>query len=129
MAFCGRALLITGRSGAGKSLTALRMLAGGAALVADDRTELRLEDAQVIARAPAGLPEAIEVRGMGLLGARLAGPTPVAAVLDLDTTEPDRLPRHHTIAILGQDVPLFRRPDHPHVADAALQLLKGGRLD
>ncbi|MGB4827750.1 MAG: serine kinase, partial [Paracoccaceae bacterium] len=37
----GRAVLVTGPSGAGKSALALQLMALGARLVADDRTEIR----------------------------------------------------------------------------------------
>ena len=45
----GRGLLILGPSGAGKSTLALEMMAYGAALVADDRTVLRLAGDHLIA--------------------------------------------------------------------------------
>ena len=40
----GRGVLIVGPSGAGKSSLALALMALGAELVADDRTEVRLEN-------------------------------------------------------------------------------------
>lgn len=57
------AALIMGRSGAGKSALALRMMALGAHLVADDRTCLVAEGASLVASAPPSLAGLIEARG------------------------------------------------------------------
>src|SRR6185369_8888787 len=46
------ALLLTGPSGSGKSDLALRMIDGGARLVADDRVELVVEGDRLCCRAP-----------------------------------------------------------------------------
>ena len=48
----GRALLITGPSGTGKSALALQMMALGADLVADDQTLLQPRAGKLIATAP-----------------------------------------------------------------------------
>ena len=46
------AVLLRGSSGAGKSDLALRLIDQGACLVADDQTELRLADGELLASAP-----------------------------------------------------------------------------
>ena len=53
VAIQGRAVLIIGASGRGKSGLALQLMAFGAKLVSDDRTEVVLEQGKLIARAPA----------------------------------------------------------------------------
>src|SRR5690606_32729552 len=58
-------ILLRGRSGSGKSDLALRLIDGGALLVADDRVALSLEGGRVIARPPAALAGYLEVRGVG----------------------------------------------------------------
>ena len=64
----GRAVLVTGPSGAGKSALALQLMALGARLVADDRTEIRATPAGLMARCPsAAIRGLIEARGVGLL--------------------------------------------------------------
>ncbi len=60
-------VLLRGPSGAGKSDLALRLIDGGARLVADDQTELRCVDGVLRACAPESLAGKIEVRGMGIL--------------------------------------------------------------
>ena len=63
----GEAMLLRGPPGAGKSDLALRLIDGGARLVADDQALLRRADNQVLARAPAAIAGLIEVRGVGIL--------------------------------------------------------------
>lgn len=67
VAIGGRAVLIAGRSGTGKSDLALRLLDRGAALVSDDYTSVRRAGDTLIATAPAAIAGRIEVRGVGLL--------------------------------------------------------------
>lgn len=62
---CG--VLLLGESGSGKSDLALRLIALGARLVADDRTDLFVEGNTLAARAPASLTGLIEVRGVGIV--------------------------------------------------------------
>jgi HPr kinase/phosphorylase len=60
-------ILILGDSGSGKSDLTLRLIEQGALLVADDRTELFVEDGKLKARAPAALAGLIEIRGIGIV--------------------------------------------------------------
>ena len=65
-------VLLLGASGAGKSDLALRLIDDGARLVADDRVALGVQSGRLVATAPAGLPRALEVRGMGLMPVAMA---------------------------------------------------------
>jgi HPr kinase/phosphorylase len=71
----GIGLLITGKSGIGKSESVIGLLQRGASLVADDAVRLRLnEEREIIGTAPEITRSMIEVRGLGLLNvARLFG--------------------------------------------------------
>ncbi|MDE2110920.1 MAG: hypothetical protein KGJ79_07245 [Alphaproteobacteria bacterium] len=60
-------VLLLGKSGAGKSDLALRLIAAGATLVADDCCELFVSRRRLFARAPARLRGLIEVRGVGII--------------------------------------------------------------
>ncbi len=60
VAYGGRGVLILGASGRGKSALALRLMALGAVLVADDRTDLCREGDSVMARAPDAIKGMIE---------------------------------------------------------------------
>src|SRR6056297_1499672 len=100
----GRAALIRGASGQGKSGLALQLIALGATLVADDRTRLWRDGARLMADAPDTIRGRIEARGLGILHLPQTGPTPLACVVDLDRHETDRLPPlcHETV----MDLPL-----------------------
>lgn len=123
----GRALLITGASGSGKSALALQMMALGAGLIADDRTDLSLRGGAVWAACPASIAGRIEARGIGLLRADPAQPAPVAALVDLDRTEPDRLPPWRRTDVLGLDLPLILKVDCPSFPAALCRYLSHGR--
>jgi hypothetical protein len=87
----GDGVLILGASGAGKSSVALKLLAMGAQLVADDRVEL-FEDEQVLwARAPATLAGLIEARGLGIVTLPHAANARVALAVQLGSNA-GRLP-------------------------------------
>lgn len=103
------------------------MMAMGAALVADDRTELFAESGVVIARSPDAIAGLIEARGVGILKADHVETAKVVAVLDLDQTETERLPPNRDTELLGQRVPLYYTSKYPALPAAMVQLLKLGR--
>jgi HPr kinase/phosphorylase len=65
----GVGVLITGKSGSGKSETAIGLLERGAALVADDIVQVRLVGGELIARAPELSRGYLEMRGIGIINA------------------------------------------------------------
>nr|WP_318272716.1 HPr kinase/phosphatase C-terminal domain-containing protein [Paracoccus saliphilus] len=124
----GRAMVILGPSGSGKSSLALELMAAGASLVADDRTDLRLSAGQLIASAPLPLLGQIEARGIGILSAAPSPPVPVAWVCDLARSEADRLPQLRHQEWLGVRVSLVLGPYRPHLYAALRQLMLEHRL-
>jgi HPr kinase/phosphorylase len=60
-------VLLLGPSGAGKSDLALRLIALGAKLVADDRTELFVSRGRLYGRPPPTIAGMIEARGIGIM--------------------------------------------------------------
>jgi HPr kinase/phosphorylase len=122
-----RAVLIRGASGSGKSALALELLAWGCALVADDRTELTREGERLVARCPMAIRGLIEARGVGLLQAEALEEAEIAAIVDLDHQEVERLPPWREEAILGVRLPVLHKPLNGPFAAAVLQYLKGGR--
>ncbi|HTT84880.1 MAG TPA: HPr kinase/phosphatase C-terminal domain-containing protein [Rhizomicrobium sp.] len=60
-------VLILGESGAGKSDLALRLIAMGARLVADDRCDLSVTSGSLCAAVPLALAGMIEIRGVGIV--------------------------------------------------------------
>lgn len=127
VAVSGRAVLITGPSGSGKSALALALMAAGADLVADDQTEVFLEGEALMARCPPALSGLIEARGLGLLRADAVASAKVALVADLSQPEPDRLPPRRSITLLGRPVDLVLGQGNAHFPWAVLCYLKGSR--
>lgn len=129
VAFRGRGVLISGRSGSGKSGLALDLMALGAELVADDRTAVTVRDGRLIASCPPAISGRIEARFVGLLNAYAHGPAPLALVVDLDVTEDRRLPPFHSREIAGISLPVLHNIAQRHFPAAIRQYLLHGRRD
>lgn len=123
----GRGLLILGASGAGKSGLALRLIALGARLVADDRVLVDRAGRALVARAPAALAGLIEARGMGLLRAEPLAAAEIALAVDLDREAPARMPQPCEIVLIGVEIQLILGKSVPNLDVALLQRLRGGR--
>lgn len=123
----GRAILIRGASGRGKSALALQLMALGAGLIADDQVTLTRRGDRLIASCPPALRGLIEARGVGILNAAPQQPAAVAVVVDLDQVETDRLPPHRRVTIVGCEVPLIYFNDGVGFASAIVQYLRAGR--
>jgi len=88
----GRALLIEGPPGSGKSSLALALIDRGAGLIGDDGVTLEQDGDLLIASPPPNIAGLLEVRGVGLVRLAVAPPAPVALILALGGPAPDRLP-------------------------------------
>jgi len=126
VAIDGRGVLIRGASDSGKSALALQLMALGALLVADDRTNLT-KGPPVIASCPAPLHGLIEARFVGLLHAQMSEPVPLALIVDLGQFETDRLPPARSEEILGQMLPLLHNVAAPYFPGAIMQYMIKGR--
>lgn len=122
-------MLIQGASGRGKSGLALEMMARGAQLVADDGVVVRVTRQGLRLSCAPNLNGMIEARGLGLLGAIHRADAQLAAVLDLDQVESQRLPPFRETEILGQKIPLLHFFDAPYFPAGLVQYLKGGRRE
>lgn len=101
-------MLLRGPPGAGKSDLALRLIDGGARLVADDRVELRRVGPRVFASAPTALAGLLEIRGLGIVRLPEGGPAPLVLVADLDPAhEIERLPQAERCTLCGIALPLL----------------------
>jgi serine kinase of HPr protein (carbohydrate metabolism regulator) len=103
----GRAVLIAGPSGSGKSDLALRLLDRGFTLVSDDRTIVRRDGERLVASAPDTIKGKLEVRGVGIVDVESASDVPLALVVEL-TSDIERLPDDsRERLILGAGIPLI----------------------
>ncbi|MDP4574631.1 HPr kinase/phosphatase C-terminal domain-containing protein [Qipengyuania sp. G39] len=118
VAIGGRALLIEGAPGVGKSSLALALIDRGAVLIGDDAIELVVQDGALIAAPPPNTSGLIEVRNIGLVELPTAR-APVALVLKLDPDAP-RFPMEVPTTVMADIfVPLL--PFAPGDATQALR--------
>ncbi len=105
----GVGVLLRGPSGSGKSDLALRLIGGGARLVADDQVELKPAGGHLSATAPAAIAGLLEVRGLGPVPVATAASAQLGLVYDLVESEAvERLPADTTVAYEDVRVPLLR---------------------
>jgi len=124
VAIDGRAVLLRGASGSGKSDLGLRLIDAGGRLVADDQSELRRLGGMIVVRAPATIAGLIEVRGVGLFRVDALAEAPVALIADLVATETiERLPAPRSETILGIALPVIAVAPFEASAAAKLRLL------
>jgi len=123
VAIDGAAVLIRGAPGAGKSDLALRLIDGGAALVADDQVELEARGDELWARAPARLRGRLEVRGLGIVELPAVDAARVVLVVDLSAPdEVERLPETGYATLAGAALPRLRLAPFEASAPAKLRL-------
>ena len=106
VAIGGRAVLIGGRSGRGKSDLALRLIDRGARLVSDDYTFVRQVRGKLLATAPDTIAGKIEVRGVGILEFPAERDVPVALFVDLDLDATRLPPAGEVRMVVGVSVPV-----------------------
>ena len=107
VALDGRAVMISGPSGSGKSDLALRLLDRGFTLVSDDQTIVRRSGEQLIASSPPTISGKLEIRGVGIVAMDHVDDVPLALLVEL-TSEIQRLPDDsRERPILGVALPLI----------------------
>lgn len=121
----GIGVLIMGKSGTGKSETAIGLLERGAALVADDMVRVRWANGELTATAPELSRGYIEIRGIGIVNvANLFGLTSIRPEKRLDLVvqltshanlnDVDRVGiQQQTYEVLGQPVAMVEIPVAP----------------
>lgn len=125
----GRGLLIFGAAGSGKTGLVLELLALGATLIADDRTELHPDGAGVAMRAPEAIAGLVEIRGAGILRVAERGASaPLWLAADLDRSASGRMPPRRSRRLCGVETPVLDIRDMPARAAALMAILRAGIL-
>lgn len=124
----GIGVLLRGSPGSGKSDLALRLVDGGAFLVADDLTLLIREAGLLVARLPDGAPPEtrgrLEIRGIGLVPVQAIDSAPLGLVVELKPqSEIERLPAAAQWHCLGLEIPVIALDPRPASAAAKLRLV------
>jgi HPr kinase/phosphorylase len=121
IAGCG--VLLLGEPGAGKSDLALRLIADGALLVADDQTVVEIAEGALLARAPSPILGLIEVRAVGIGRAPVMRATRLKLAVQLVSEAPERMPEPRTWSLPGAEQPRIRLVDlAPFEASAPAKL-------
>ncbi len=117
VAIDGRAVLIEGPPGSGKSGLALALIDRGAKLVGDDGVWIEAEGTRALVSPHPRIAGLIEVRNVGLLTMPVAARVPLALVLVLDPAAPRHVEAAEATERAGIAVPLIRLwPDSPVLA-------------
>jgi serine kinase of HPr protein (carbohydrate metabolism regulator) len=130
VAIDGHGVLLRGPSGCGKSDLALRLIDGGASLVADDHTDVEALGGRLIGRAPGEIKGLLEARGLGILRVDPLDSVELVAVVDLVAADDvARMPEPSRIEILGVALPVFKlvsfEPSAPAKVRLAVRLATG----
>ena len=107
VAIGGRAVLIEGRSGSGKSDLALRLIDRGAFLVSDDQVIVRRDGARVLATPPDTIAGKLEIRGLGIVSLPAERDVPVGMIVTLVESEVERMPEDTTRDVTGVELPVI----------------------
>lgn len=103
-----KGILFIGPSGAGKSDLALRLLDGGATLIADDYTQVCVQDGHAILSPPKEIEGMLEVRGVGLMKVPFARDIQLHFVFDLEQFQKiERMPIMETLSYEEVEIPKY----------------------
>jgi serine kinase of HPr protein (carbohydrate metabolism regulator) len=105
-----RGVLLRGPSGSGKSDLALRAMAAGWRLVADDRTLVWRSGEGLYGRAPQSLQGLVEARSLGVLRTQVMQMAQLTLVVDCapHPAALERVPEEGTVNVLGANLPCVR---------------------
>jgi serine kinase of HPr protein (carbohydrate metabolism regulator) len=108
VAIGGRALLIEGPPGSGKSSLALALLDRGAVLIGDDSVLLSAFEGRLSAFCHPETRGLLEVRNLGLLTFPVCESAPVVLVIRLDEEAPRFIESAERAELAGAEIPMVR---------------------
>ena len=108
VAIGGRAILIEGPPGSGKSSLALALIDRGAVLVGDDGVTLEARGGQLFASPPPNIAGLLEVRNLGLLEFPVSNDVRAALIVALDQQAPRFIEAAELAERAGVMLPLIR---------------------
>lgn len=107
ISFHNKGILLTGKSGAGKSDVALRMIMDkGATLVADDRVNVECVDGQLYGSSPESIKGLLEIRNVGIGQFNTKPKEKISLCIELCDNKQDleRLPKDEYVDFLGVSI-------------------------
>ena len=124
----GRAALIIGETGSGKSGLAFEMLAFGAELVSDDQVLVSATEGGLTVSPPPTIAGLIEARSIGIVRMPYVPSAELVLLVDLDQLGTERLPPLRERLLLGRSVPVIFGQRVQGLAAILMVLLRQGRL-
>ena len=128
-AVAGRAVMIVGPPGSGKTSLVLELITRGGTLVADDQAVLCRRGDSIEVSPPPELAGLIEARGIGVFRLEFAETAKLALVVDLAKAETERLPDRRSRNILGIDIDVIHGRGRQGLAAALTMLMRAERAD
>jgi len=107
IAVAGRAVLVEGPPGSGKSSLALALIDRGAVLVGDDGVALDVRGGRLWAAPPPNIAGKLEIRNVGIVELPVSE-APVALVVRLDEDAPRHVEQAEQVELLGCVLPMVR---------------------
>lgn len=125
----GKAVLIVGPPGAGKTTFALEMMSHGARLVADDQVLTKREGDSIWLSPPETIAGMIEVYGLGILRVPFEARAKLMAIVDLTQRERERVPIKRNRRFQNVHIPLIYSTGRDILPYAIFLMLKYERLE
>lgn len=132
VALGGKAVLLRGQSGSGKSDLALKLIDRGATLISDDQVLIEKVEKTLFLSAPKPIANLLEIRGLGIINFERLDRVPLVLIVDLLGNEiPERLPEPSFAEILACKFPQLKleaKRDSGHIiVELAMAKLCGER--
>lgn len=109
VAIDGRAIMIEGPSGIGKSSLALALIDRGAVLIGDDGVRLARDGGTILASPPPNISGKLEIRHVGIADIPVTS-APLALIIMLGTQAPRLIDKAPMRNMLGLSIPVITLP-------------------